>query len=122
MKTHQKNPHLLSTKEDFEKQARRYMFSSFLLWYISKRRMHGYELIKKIEEEEGFQALTASRLYPVLKGMVRKGLIAQTTMMHGNRKKKVYHITPAGRAAFADVKKYIAGKPLRRQFLRELVS
>lgn len=109
-------------REDFEKQARKYMFTTFLLWYISKRSMHGYELIKKIEEEEGFPALTASRLYPVLKGMMRKGLISQTTSMHGKRAKKVYHITPAGRAAFAETKKYIAGKPLRRQFLRELVA
>ncbi len=108
------------SREDFEMQARRYMFSSFLLWYISKHRMYGYELIKKIEEEEGFPALTASRLYPVLNGMARKGLIAQKTEMHGNRAKKVYRITPSGRSALAETKRYIASKPLRRRFLREL--
>ncbi len=121
MQTHQhkrQNP----PREDFEKQTRRYMFSSFLLWYISKRRMYGYELIKKIEDEEGFPALTASRLYPALKGMVRKGLISQTTEMQGRRAKKVYRITHAGRSALAETKRYIASKPLRRRFLREMSS
>jgi PadR family transcriptional regulator PadR len=122
MKTHPPRLRAASECGDFEKQARRYMFSSFLLWYISKHDMYGYELIKKIEQEEGFPALTASRLYPVLKGMMRRGLISRKTQMQGNRAKKVYTITAAGRAALADTKKYVAGKPLRRQFLRELVE
>ncbi len=118
-------PYLTKSKpprEDFEKQARRYMFSSFLLWYISKHDMHGYELIKKIDKEEGFPALTASRLYPVLKSMARKGLIARKTQMHGNRAKKIYHITQSGKTALAETKRYIASKPLRRQFLKEMIG
>ena len=122
MRTHRGSTGAAKACEDFENQARRYMFSSFLLWYISKHRMYGSELIKKIEEEEGFPALTASRLYPALKRMMREGLITRRTQMQGNREKKVYTITPAGRSALAETKRYVAGKPLRRQFLRELVE
>jgi DNA-binding PadR family transcriptional regulator len=107
---------------DFEKQMMRHMFSVFLLWYISKRRTHGYELIKKLEAEEGYRALTASQIYPMLKEMTHKGLIAQQREMQGKRAKKVYHITEAGRESLAEAKRHMVKKPLRRQFLKEMIS
>ncbi|MEW6721903.1 MAG: PadR family transcriptional regulator [Candidatus Micrarchaeota archaeon] len=111
-----------SSVAEFQKQTMRHMFSAFLLWYISKHRAHGYELIKRLEEEEGARVITASHLYPILKNMTRQGLIAQKREMRGRRARKVYHITPKGREALRGAKKCLHGKPLRRQFLRELVA
>ena len=58
-------------------------FSTFLvLWFLSKEDMHGYLLMKKIDEffipqiEMGLmQSTKANKIYPLLKNMKDKGLI-----------------------------------------------
>jgi DNA-binding PadR family transcriptional regulator len=106
----------------FEKKAMRHMFSTFLLWYISKHKTHGYELIKRLDEEERFHVITASQLYPMLKSLLKQGLISQKKEMQGKRARKVYDITGAGRAILAQAKKCMCESPLKRQFLREMVQ
>ncbi|MFH0885109.1 MAG: PadR family transcriptional regulator [Candidatus Micrarchaeota archaeon] len=106
----------------FEKRVMRHMFSTFLLWYISKHRTHGYELIKRLDEEEKFHVITASQLYPMLNSLLKQGLISQERVMQGKRVRKVYNITGAGRAALAQAKKCMCESPLKRQFLREMVK
>ena len=114
---------LLSKKrKDFEKHMMRHMFSTFLLWFISKKQIHGYQMIKQLEEEEGFKIITASQLYPILKDLMKQGLIAQKKEMQGQRARKVYTITEKGKAALFDAKKCMCEKPLKRAFLREMVE
>jgi len=106
----------------FERMAMRHMFSTFLLWYISRGRMHGYELIKRLEQEEGFRVTTASQLYPMLKSLSKQGLVAQEKEMHGKRARKVYRITQKGRAQLQEAKKCMRMSPLKLEFLREMVA
>jgi DNA-binding PadR family transcriptional regulator len=109
--------------EGFHKQMARHMFSAFLLWYFSKHEGHGYELLKKIEAEEGgLKVITASQLYPLLKDMTKQGLLRQTKAMQGKRARKIYQLTDKGREALRDIRRKMHAKPLRRQFLREMVE
>lgn len=105
----------------FEKMALRYMFSTFLLWYISKNRTYGYELIKRLDAEEKFRVVSASQMYPMLKSLTKQGLVSVEREMQGRRARKVYRITAAGRAALAKAKKCICVSPLKREFLKEMV-
>ena len=104
-----------------EKQLMNHVLSIFLLWFISKRETHGYDMIKSFKAEDGSTALTASRLYPMLKELSEQGLIAQRREMHGKRAKKVYHVTDAGRSALKEARAFMMKKPLRRRFLKEMI-
>lgn len=109
-------------RREFERQVMRHFFSVFLLWYLSKHESHGYGLIKTLKEEEGFGVITASQLYPALKEMTRQGLISQKKVLHGKRARKVYRITGTGREELARVRRRMQEKPLKRQFLKEMVG
>ena len=109
-------------RKSFERMALRHMFSTFLLWYISRGRMHGYELIKRLEEEEGFRVITASQLYPMLKSLSKQGLVTQEREMQGRRARKVYRITQKGRVRLQEAKKCMRASPMKLEFLREMVA
>jgi len=98
------------------------MLSTFLLWMISKKPMHGYELIKKIEEDGGFKVVTASRLYPILKSLTKNGLIVRENELNGRRVRKVYHITGKGQLALKNIKRCMLESELKRKFLREMAA
>ncbi len=114
--------HVISPKnrKAFERHIVRHMFPTFLLWYISKHKAHGYGLIKQLESEEGFRVVTASQIYPVLKSLMKRGLISQELAMQGRRARKVYRITRKGAAALAQARECMCRSPLRREFLREM--
>lgn len=105
----------------FEKMVLRHMLSTFLLWYISKHKTYGYELIKRFDAEEKFRVVSASQLYPLLKSLMKEGLISQEKEMQGRRARKVYRITAAGKLKLAYAKKCMCESPLKREFLREMV-
>jgi PadR family transcriptional regulator PadR len=116
------HPASAKSRKAFEKLAMRHMFSTFLLWYISKGRMYGYELIKRLEDEEGLRVTTASQMYPMLKFLSKQGLVSQEKEMQGRRARKVYQITPKGRALLQEAKKCMHQNPLKLEFLREMVA
>jgi DNA-binding PadR family transcriptional regulator len=109
-------------RREFEKQMMRHMLSTFLLWFISKKPTHGYEIIKSLEGEEGFRVMTASQLYPLLKELTKAGLIFQQKEMQGKRARKTYHVTEKGLEALRAARKMMQQKPLKRQFLKEMVQ
>ncbi|MCI0504231.1 PadR family transcriptional regulator [Candidatus Micrarchaeota archaeon] len=115
-------PPAQKNRKAFERMAMRHMFSAFLLWYISKGRVHGYELIKRLEKEEGFRVTTPSQLYPMLKSLMKQGFVSQEREMRGKRARKVYRITAKGRVLLQDVKKCMRKNPLKLEFLREMVA
>jgi len=74
-----------------------------ILWIISKERIHGYEIIKKMKEgldedikKRGFVGPGANRIYPILQELEKKGLIEGNTELQGKRKVKYYEITEKG--------------------------
>ncbi len=74
--------------------------------------MHGYELRKRLNSLLGWgRAFSYGTLYPCLKDLVRRGLIAEdhplgtgpATALSGRRAKIVYKLTPDGKERFADL-------------------
>ncbi|VVC03725.1 Transcriptional regulator PadR-like family protein [Candidatus Bilamarchaeum dharawalense] len=108
--------------EIIHRQMLKHMLSAFLLWLISKKPVHGYELIKKIEKDGGFHVITASKLYPILKVLTKQGLISQKKESQGQRVRKVYHITEKGSSVLKQIKKCLCVSALKRQFLREMTQ
>ncbi|MCX8196973.1 MAG: PadR family transcriptional regulator [Candidatus Micrarchaeota archaeon] len=91
----------------------------FLLWLISKKRLHGYEMIKLLEKE-GIGSMGASRLYPMLNQMLKRGWIRQVETKIGKRKRKAYEITSDGSKTLQEGKKLFRG--ILGEFIREMLS
>ncbi|GAA4409070.1 PadR family transcriptional regulator [Fodinibacter luteus] len=69
---------------------------------------HGYDLRRRLNTALGpFRALSYGTLYPALKGLLGRGLIAETpdpAAAHvGKRARVVYELTAAGKEHFADL-------------------
>ncbi|MFA6213832.1 MAG: PadR family transcriptional regulator [Candidatus Micrarchaeia archaeon] len=90
----------------------------FLLWLIGRQEAHGYQIIKLLKEEG--MHVGANRLYPVLRNMLRDGVISQKEMRDGKRVRKVYVITPKGRKALKESKRLFQG--IAGEFAREMLE
>lgn len=75
-----------------------------VLGLLHESPMHGYELRKRLSSQLGaFRALSYGSLYPCLKGLVQRGLIAESTdpAESGSRRSKiVYQLTADGKEHF----------------------
>ena len=70
-----------------------------LLWLVQERPMHGYEMIKALEQRSGgFYSPSPGSIYPTLQ-MLEEGGFVTGSEVEG---KKVYTITDAGRTLLAD--------------------
>ncbi|MBE2899945.1 PadR family transcriptional regulator [Methanothermobacter thermautotrophicus] len=77
---------------------------TMILWMISKEKIHGYEIMRRLERFYSFKGMHCknmkppgpSVIYPVLHDLERKGLIEGEWEMHGEKRVKYYHITPLG--------------------------
>ncbi len=70
-------------------------FQTLVLRALSERPMHGYEIIKVLEDRfQGFYRPSAGAVYPALRSLQREGLVA----VRGSERRKTYHITAKGRA------------------------
>lgn len=73
-----------------------------LLELLQERPMHGYEIMKTLEERSGgFYAPSAGTIYPTLQMLEDRGWVTSSEV----EGKKVYSITEAGKAALADRQK-----------------
>jgi DNA-binding PadR family transcriptional regulator len=73
-----------------------------LLDLIQERPMHGYEMMKALEERSGgFYAPSAGTIYPTLQLLEDRGLVT----VKEQESKKVYSITEAGQAFLAERQK-----------------
>ena len=90
----------------------------FLLWLIKRHEVHGYQIIK-ILNEEGIR-IGASRLYPVLNGMLKDGVISQKEKRDGLRVRKAYVITLKGRKVLNEGKRLFRG--IAGEFTQEMLS
>jgi len=78
-----------------------------VLWMISRKDRHGYEIVKVLNEDLMVRTATTSRIYPLLSEMEKTGLISQREIKDGKRKKKVYSITKKGKEMLVLTKKYV---------------
>lgn len=75
-----------------------------LLGLLMARPQHGYELYQEFNRELGrVWRIGLSQLYAQLKQLEEAGLVTTQVESQSNRPaRKVYHLTPAGRAAFLE--------------------
>ncbi len=93
---------------DFDKTLITSLMKGFLkimiLWIITKKRIHGYEIIKKMKEEDecnkehnfDFEGPGSNKIYPILHELEKKKLIIGDWELQGKRKVKYYEATNKG--------------------------
>lgn len=83
------------------------MLELAILGLLHESPMHGYELRKRLTGLLGpFRAFSYGSLYPALKRMQAKGLIAEEESTEGTvlrRARKVYRMTPLGQTRFTEL-------------------
>jgi len=73
-----------------------------ILWIITKEKIHGYEIIKKMREgmeipnDLEFQGPGSNKIYPILHELEKKELIKGNWELQGKRKVKYYEATDRG--------------------------
>ena len=79
-------------------------FKGLVLHLLEERPMHGYEIIKAIEERyHGFYKPSAGAIYPALRALLRKGYLS----VIGEERRKTYRITREGKAYLRSRRKEI---------------
>jgi DNA-binding PadR family transcriptional regulator len=104
------------------KKAADTLFSAFLLWFISKKPMHGYEMISTMRKEHELVHIGPSHVYPILGSLLKEGMIKVKSEAIGKRIKKLYSITQTGKARLKEIKKTYFGDNIRTRFMREMLS
>ncbi|MEK6981510.1 MAG: PadR family transcriptional regulator [Candidatus Micrarchaeota archaeon] len=109
-------------KKNPEKKILRHMFSTFLLWLLSKKELHGYQIMKLLEEDHGYKVISANQLYPMLNFLLKNNLISKVNKQQGKRIRKVYFITKQGLKKLELLKAKMKKSSLRSQFLKEMIA
>ncbi|MGC9517283.1 MAG: PadR family transcriptional regulator [Methanomicrobiales archaeon] len=100
----------------------------FMLWLISKKGKHGYEIMTQIHESSPFgkkvKMPSPSIIYPKLHQLERKGLIKGTWEHHGKRKVKYYEITEEGNETLSRIKIIFKSREtnLYEEFIQDMLS
>ncbi len=101
-----------------------------ILWLISKKPQHGYEIMTQLHEASPLSSKmpSTSMIYPVLHKLEKKGLINGTWEYQGKRKIKYYEITQEGVESLERIRKLVSkgqelGKSnLYRDFMEDIFS
>ena len=77
--------------------------TTLLLSLLARQPMHGYQLTQQLSaRSDGIFAFREGTIYPLLHGLEERGLVTSSWVAgEGERKRKVYAITPSGRKALA---------------------
>lgn len=80
----------------------------FVLWIISKNKIHGYGIVSKLNKSlknlEGKKVVHTSSIYPILYSLEEEGLISSSEQLNGKHKVKIYEITPEGISKLNSIK------------------
>lgn len=106
-------------------------FTIFLvLWYLSKKDMHGYLIMKKIDEfflpqiEVGLMKETkANKIYPLLKSLTEFKLIEFYSGIHKKKEVKIYRLTEEGQKTLNLIKtsyKQNTNRKIWKEFFNDL--
>ncbi len=104
-------------------------FSTFLvLWFLSKEDMHGYRIMKKIDEffepqiKFGLMKSTkANKIYPLLRSMKENDLIEYYDGIHKKKEVKIYRLTVEGKEIFNLIRRDLM-QSMKRDIWRELIK
>ena len=88
-------------------KSRSSMVKYYILAALSRKEMHGYELIMQIEKITGKRP-SAGQVYPVLRQLNAAGYIKYRAHAAGKKKIKSYRITSSGERLFSEMSKRFA--------------
>jgi len=77
-----------------------------ILWLLSRRPMHGYEIIKEFKRLTG-RRLKPSIVYPFLHWLEREGFAISEWVTIGKRKVRCYSLTQKGRGLLRRVRRLL---------------
>jgi len=116
----------IRNQSDLEKvhlKAIKGIFEIYVLWALSKKKMHGYELMKAMMHGQAVDIkISPATVYPMLDALHKKGLIAYKKESTGKRTRKVYYTTKEGLAYIKMAKKYFFQRGLRKKFFEEMLK
>jgi len=71
-----------------------------LLSTVRERSAHGYEIVGRLRDRSGGEfTLPEGTVYPALHRLEREGLLSSSWRVESGRRRRVYSLTTAGRAA-----------------------
>jgi DNA-binding PadR family transcriptional regulator len=86
---------------EFDKTPPRMDVKFPILGFLMEAEATGYDLKQRFQDPVGFfYRVSDGSIYPALKKLARDGLVKLRTELRGRRARKVYAITPRGRAHF----------------------
>jgi len=107
--------HINKTPEKLIKHFTNGITHNLILWIISKETIHGYGLMKKLDDFFNFEdsecdfSINSSKVYPILSKMEKKGLIAGEWKINENNKRvKYYSITDDGRLVLRNIQQHMS--------------
>lgn len=109
------------TEENFDETRKKFLkyFSNgithnLILWIISKECIHGYGIMKKLDEFFSHEnvccetKINSSKIYPILSKMENAGLIVGEWKVNENNKRvKYYSITQYGENVLKDIQDHM---------------
>lgn len=88
---------------------------NLILWIISKETIHGYGIMKRLDDFFNFEntecefSINSSKIYPILSKMEKKGLIKGEWKVNENNKRvKYYSITEGGLKVLGFIQNHMA--------------
>ena len=79
----------------------------YLLTALSKKPMHGYEIIEELGKILGKKP-SSGQIYPLMNNLSKRGFLNQKTEKVGKKSKKIYSLTQEGRKLSSDILKRLS--------------
>lgn len=90
------------------------IINNLILWIISKESIHGYGIMKKLEEFFNFNDskcdinVNSSKIYPILSKMEKRGfIVGEWNINENNKRVKYYSITEEGQDFLNDIQTHM---------------
>lgn len=99
----------------------------FLLWLISRQKIHGYAIMSTMNEmisKKSGKCVHSSTIYPILHSLEEEGFIKSSQEFNGKHKVKLYEITDKGNNMLNSIKYIINNRPkdnLLRDFFDDMI-
>ena len=109
----------------FEKpqSAPRGLLLHYILYKISLKPSHGYELLQEIENKtEGAWRPGSGSLYPLLKKLVSRGYITAESLKGAETSQRIYRITPKGLECVQKAKEIFSNSAQKWGSIRRIFS
>ena len=127
------------TDKDFDETQKKLVkhFSNgithnLILWIISKETIHGYGIMKKLDEFFSFgeaeceMTASSSKIYPILSKMEKKGLIkGEWDINENNKRVKFYSITDEGQIVLKAIRNHmnhVISNPKWIEFVKDMTG